>query len=71
MDALIAQIDVEMDQTKRIELTNKVDALIWENVYNYPLYERMQLTAVPKGLVNFGAMGLASFRAQDIGYVDQ
>jgi len=71
VDALIAQIDVEMDQTKRIELTNKVDALIWENVYNYPLYERMQLTAVPKGLVNFGAMGLASFRAQDIGYVDQ
>ena len=42
---------------------------MWENVFNIPIYQRMQLTAVPKTLRNFGAQGLASFRPERIGYV--
>ena len=37
--------------------------------FNIPIYQRMQLTAVPKTLRNFGAQGLASFRPERIGYV--
>ncbi|MDO5064251.1 MAG: ABC transporter family substrate-binding protein [Actinomyces bowdenii] len=69
IDDLIAKIDVEMDNAKRVELTNQVDELIWEHVLNFPMYERREFTAVPKRLANFGAQGLASYRPERIGYV--
>lgn len=71
IDDLIAKIDVEMDNAKRVELTNQVDELIWEHVLNFPMYERREFTAVPKRLANFGAQGLASYRPERIGYVTE
>jgi ABC superfamily ATP binding cassette transporter, solute-binding protein len=50
-------------------MTNEVDKLVWQHVMNIPIYERRELTAVPKNLANYGAMGLASVRSQDIGYM--
>lgn len=64
------KIDSEGDHDERVKLTNECDKLIWENVMNFPIYERMQLTAVPKTLANFGARGLASYRAEHIGYMN-
>ncbi|BDA63805.1 ABC transporter family substrate-binding protein [Actinomyces capricornis] len=69
IDDLIAKIDVETDNAKRVELTNQVDELVWEHVLNFPMYERREFTAVPKRLANFGAQGLASYRPERIGYV--
>ncbi|MCR2052904.1 ABC transporter family substrate-binding protein [Actinomyces bowdenii] len=69
IDDLIAKIDVELDNAKRVELTNQVDELVWEHVLNFPMYERREFTAVPKRLANFGAQGLASYRPERIGYV--
>lgn len=68
VDKLIEQIASETDETKRIELTNKVDVKLWEDVMNFPIYERTQFTAVPKKLANFGANGLASFRPEKVGF---
>ena len=68
LNELIDKISVEADHKKRVAMTNQADEIIWENVLNFPIYERMQLTAVPKKLANFGAVGLASYRAEDIGY---
>ncbi len=68
IDKLRDQIQVEMDHAKRIELTNQVDKLIWDNVMTIPLYRRMEFTAVPKNLANYGAFGLSSGRVEDIGY---
>ena len=68
IDEYIQKIATTTDRAERIRLANECDKLIWENVMNFPIYERMQLTAVPKKLANFGAVGLASYRAEDIGF---
>lgn len=69
IDEYIQKVATTADQEERYKLTNECDALIWENVMNFPIYERMELTAVPKNLANFGAKGLASYRAENIGYM--
>lgn len=69
IDEYIQKIATTTDRAERIRLANECDKLIWENVMNFPIYERQELTAVPKGLANFGAMGLASFHGEDIGYL--
>lgn len=69
IDKLREKADVEMDEKKRMELANKADELIWEEVHTLPLYRRQDFTAVPKNLANFGAFGLSSVVPQDIGYV--
>lgn len=71
IDKLVDEVATEGDHAKRVEKANKIDELIWENVFNFPTYERPQLTAVPKALANFGAMGLASFRPENVGYVNE
>lgn len=67
----IEQIDVEMDHDKRVELTNEVDKVIWDNVMTVPLYRRIDFTAVPKNLANYGSFGLSSGRVEDIGFVSE
>ncbi|MDO4901605.1 ABC transporter family substrate-binding protein [Actinomyces sp.] len=69
IDDYIAKIASTMDEDERASMANECDALIWENVMNVPIYQRMQFTAVPKNLANFGAKGLASYRPENIGYV--
>lgn len=69
IDKLVDEIATEGDPDKRIEKANELDALVWEQVFNFPMYEREHLTAVPKNLANFGAYGLASYRPENIGYV--
>ena len=69
IDEYIKKIATTTDHAERIRLTNECDKVIWENVMNFPIYERQEFTAVPKNLANFGAMGLASFRGEDIGYL--
>lgn len=69
VDEYIAKVASTADHDERVRLTNECDALLWENVYNFPIYVRRQLTAVPKNLANFGAVGLASFRAENVGYM--
>ena len=66
---LIPQVDTEMDHDKRVELTNQVDKLIWDDVMTIPIYRRIEMTAVPKNLANYGAFGLATFKAENVGYL--
>ncbi len=70
IEALIPQIDTETDLQTRIDLTNEVDLLIWENVHTLPIYRRQSFTAVPENLANFGAstFELSSLQVEDIGY---
>lgn len=69
VDQYVAKIGSTPDGAERNKLANELDKILWENVFNIPIYQRMQLTAVPKTLRNFGAQGLASFRPESIGYV--
>lgn len=66
---LTKKIDTEMDRAKRIEYTNQVDKIIWDETMTVPLYLRRNFTAVPKNLANMGAFGSASMQAENIGYM--
>lgn len=71
IEKLIPQIDTQEDQTKRQDLANQADKIIWDDVMTLPLYQRAQFTAVPKNLANYGASTFqaGSFLAEDIGFV--
>ena len=69
IEKLIPQIDTEADKTKRQELTNQVDKLIWEEVHTLPIYRRVGYTATPKNLANYGAATFKSIKVEDIGYL--
>lgn len=71
VDEYIKKVAVTVDDEERRKLTNECDRVIWENVFNFPIYVREQLTAVPKRLANYGAVGLANFRAENVGYVKE
>lgn len=68
IDELIPQIDSETDADRRNELGNEADAQIWENVMFFPLYRRLEMTAVPTNLANYGAFGMSTVPAENIGY---
>ena len=70
LNELIDKINVEADQKKRVAMTNQADEIIWENVMNFPIYQRPDLCGVPKKLANYGAFGLATVRGEDVGFVD-
>lgn len=69
IEDLIGKIAVEMDETKRVAMTNECDKLIWDMVMVIPIYSRADYTAVPKALANYGSFGVSSANPEDIGYV--
>lgn len=69
IDELRNKVDVEMDHDKRVEMTNEVDKMIWEEGHTIPLYRRVAYTGVPKNLANYGSFGLQSLVPENVGYV--
>ena len=69
IDELAGKIAIEPDQKKRLEMGNEVDKLIWENTMILPLYARMEMTAVPKNLANYGAFGLSTVQIENVGFM--
>ena len=70
LEKLIDEVAKEADHKKRVELAQKADKIIWDEAIVTPIYSRAGYVAVPKALANYGAFGLSSGRAQDIGYTD-
>ena len=69
IDALYNEANRELDRKKAIEIANRVDALIWQEVHSLTLYQRPELIACKKALVNFGAFGFATpWVYEDIGW---
>ena len=68
IDQLYAQATQELDRTKAIELANRIDALIWQEVHSLTLYQRPEMWVVKKGLANMGAYGFAEILFEDIGW---
>ena len=68
VDELAKRIAAETDTAKRIEMANRADAIVWENVHTLPLYQRPELIATRSDLANYGATGLSSLRWEDVGY---
>jgi len=68
IDDLFAEATHELDPDKAIEDANKIDALIWDEVHSITLYQRPDIVGAKKELANYGALGFASARYQDIGF---
>ena len=68
VDELIREIAVESDRAKRVELANRADAIIWENVHTLPLYQRPEMMATRRDLANYGANGLSTLHWERVGY---
>lgn len=59
----------ELDETKRAEIGNRVDQLIWQEVHHLPLYPGTGAYAVRSTLANFGAPGFADIDFINAGFV--
>ncbi|MYW07308.1 ABC transporter family substrate-binding protein, partial [Streptomyces sp. SID2563] len=68
IDQLFDQAASELDEKAARDLMRKADARIWAAAGSIPLFQRPQLVATGKQLVNVGAFGLGVPHYQDIGY---
>lgn len=68
IEKLIPQISTETDETKREQLTNQMDKLIWQEGHTLPLYRRIGYVAEPNNLANYGSATFETTRYEDIGY---
>jgi peptide/nickel transport system substrate-binding protein len=68
IDQLFDQATAELDEEAARELVRKADARIWAAAGSIPLYQRPELVAARKNVVNAGAFGFSSPRYQDIGF---
>jgi peptide/nickel transport system substrate-binding protein len=68
IDALFAQASAELDDAKRIELCQRIDQALWEQMPYVPLYQATGAVAVRATLANFGAKGFADLDYTEIGF---
>jgi peptide/nickel transport system substrate-binding protein len=69
IDEEFGRANAELDPAKAADIANRIDTELWQVVPNIPLYQRPDLWAVRKGLVNFGAFAYAGKRYEDIGWL--
>jgi peptide/nickel transport system substrate-binding protein len=68
IDQLFSQAAGELDEDAARDLMRRADARIWAAAGSIPLYQRPELVAARKNVVNAGAFGFADPRYQDIGF---
>ncbi|MFM8843330.1 MAG: ABC transporter family substrate-binding protein [Actinomycetota bacterium] len=68
LDSLIKKVKAEVNSVQRCALANQVDAELWENAFNLPLYDWPAASVTVKGLANFGSFGLATIDWSKIGF---
>ncbi|HLF40398.1 MAG TPA: ABC transporter family substrate-binding protein [Acidimicrobiia bacterium] len=68
LDRLFDEATASFDAEKTIELGNRIDELIWDEVHSVPVYQIPGNVAVKETLANFGAFGFASTVYEDIGF---
>lgn len=71
IDQLFDQALSELDEGAAQDLMKQADARIWAAAASIPLYQRPQLVATGRKLVNVGAFGFGVPHYQDIGFKKQ
>lgn len=69
VDQLFDQAVATLDEDESRSLIRKADSRIWAEAGSIPLYQRPQLTAVRKNLVNAGAFGFQTPIYEDMGFL--
>jgi peptide/nickel transport system substrate-binding protein len=68
IDKLFDDATHELDPVKARDLANQADKLIWQEVHSITLYQRPDIVAAKKTLANYGALGFASVKYENIGF---
>ncbi|WP_406169490.1 ABC transporter family substrate-binding protein [Streptomyces canus] len=71
VDRLFDQAVATLDEGKSRSLIRKADSRIWAAAGSIPLYQRPQLTAVKKDVVNAGAFGFQTPVYEDMGFLEK
>ncbi|MFG2572519.1 ABC transporter family substrate-binding protein [Streptomyces sp. NPDC048481] len=69
VDQLFAQALATLDRDEARSLIRKADSRIWAAAGSIPLYQRPQLTAVRKNVVNAGAFGFQTPVYENMGFL--
>ncbi|MEV7733738.1 ABC transporter family substrate-binding protein [Streptomyces sp. NPDC088921] len=69
VDQLFDQAAATLDEGRSRDLIRKADSRIWAAAGSIPLYQRPQLTAVKKDVVNAGAFGFQTPVYEDMGFL--
>ncbi|MET8075350.1 ABC transporter family substrate-binding protein [Streptomyces sp. NPDC005303] len=69
VDQLFDQAVATLDEGKSRSLIRKADARIWAAAGSIPLYQRPQLTAAKKNVVNAGSFGFQTPVYEDMGFL--
>lgn len=69
VDQLFDQAVSTLDEAKSRSLIRKADSRIWAAAGSIPLYQRPQLTAAKKNLVNAGSFGFQTPVYEDMGFL--
>jgi peptide/nickel transport system substrate-binding protein len=68
LDRLFDEATAIFDADRALELANRIDKAIWDEVHSLPFYQLPGTVAVNERLANFGAFGFASVLYEDIGF---
>jgi peptide/nickel transport system substrate-binding protein len=68
IDRLFDEATATLDPDKAIEIGNRIDKLIWDEVHSLTLYQGTGTVAIKENMANFGAPGFASVIYEDIGF---
>ncbi|MFD3451846.1 ABC transporter family substrate-binding protein [Streptomyces sp. NPDC058691] len=68
LDTAMNKAAADTDPAQAITDANAADVLIWQQANLLPLYQRPDIYAVQKNLVNIGAYGFQDLRYENIGY---
>ena len=69
VDQLFDQAAATLDEDEERSLVRKADSRIWAAAASIPLYQRPQLTAARRDLVNVGAFGFQTPVYEDMGFL--
>nr|WP_230396733.1 ABC transporter family substrate-binding protein [Streptomyces blattellae] len=71
VDQLFDQALSTLDESETRALIRKADSRIWATAASIPLYQRPQLTAAKKNVVNAGAFGFQTPVYEDMGFLKE
>ncbi|RPF36006.1 ABC transporter family substrate-binding protein [Streptomyces sp. TLI_185] len=71
VDHLFDQAAATLDADENLSLVRKADSRIWAAAGSIPLYQRPQLMAATKNLVNAGAFGFQTPVYEDMGFLEK
>ncbi|MEV6945889.1 ABC transporter family substrate-binding protein [Streptomyces sp. NPDC051172] len=69
VDHLFDQAAATLDSDEKLSLIRKADSRIWAVAGSIPLYQRPQLTAAARNLVNAGSFGFQTPVYEDMGFL--